>query len=223
MKIALFGGTFDPIHAGHLQAAQAALRQFRLDRILFIPTGIPPHKLHNALTPFSHRYAMVALACAGNRRFAASLLEAPRDDGRPNYSLQTARAAKRSLGRRHKLYFLIGVDAFLDLPHWKEYGRLLGTMDFIVASRPGFNANTLRNVVPRGLLAIRQPPRPDTIALRHTALYLLRGVDVPVASRDIREAVRAGRRVAGLVPRLVEQYILKEGLYRSRGGGAHGA
>ncbi len=220
MNIALFGGTFDPIHAGHLHAARAAARRFRLGRVLFVPTGNPPHKVRDRLTPFVHRYAMVALACAENPVFIPSLLETPTPDGRPRYSIDTVRAARRLLRPSDKLFFLLGVDAFLDVPHWKEARRLLDSVNFLVVSRPGFDPRAIRDVVPEDLVdsaagrALRQ-----VLRLRHTTVQVLHGVEVPVASRDIREAVRAGRRVTGLVPPLVEEYIRKEGLYRSRKGG----
>ena len=215
MNIALFGGTFDPIHAGHLRAAEAAARKFRLDRVLLVPSGNPPHKYRDRLTLFHHRFAMVALACAGDARFVASLLEAPRPDGRPHFSIDTARAVKRSLSPHDHLFFLLGADAFLDLPHWKEYRRLLQTANFIVVSRPAFSSHEIWKTVPRSLLrSARGTASPEKIRMKRTTLHVLRGVDVPVASRDIREAIRAGRRVTGLVPPLVEQYIVKEGLYR---------
>jgi nicotinate-nucleotide adenylyltransferase len=222
VNIALFGGTFDPIHAGHVQAAHAAARQFRLDRVLFVPTGNPPHKVRDRLTSFPHRFAMVALACAEDRRFVPSLLEAPTPDGRPRYSIHTVRAAKRLLRPGDRLFFLLGVDAFLDLPHWKDYRRLLELLDFIVVSRPGFDSSEIQKVAPKELvLSGPSRKRPETIRLRYSTLHVLHGVDVPVASRDIREAIRAGRRITGLVPPLVEQYILKEGLYGPRSGGRH--
>ncbi len=214
MNIALFGGTFDPIHRGHLQAAKAAARKFKLDQILFIPTGNPPHKLRDQLTLFTHRFAMVALACAEDRRFIPSLLEAPTADGRSQYSVATARKVKKLLGFKAQLFFLIGVDAFLELPQWKDYRRLLELVNFIVVSRPGFESRAISKVVPRDMVrAGSGHARLDTVRLRHSTLSILRGVAAPVASRDIREAIRAGRRVAGLVPPLVEQYIWKEGLY----------
>ena len=217
MNVALFGGTFDPIHAGHIRAARAAARRFRLDQVLFIPSGTPPHKYHDQLTDFPHRFAMVALACAADRRFVPSLLEAPASGRRPQYSIDTARAVKRRLAPRDKLYFLIGADAFLDLPHWKDYRRLLDLVNFIVVSRPGFSNRKIGKIVPRDLHpAIGAGTALGTTQLRHTALHVLDGVHVPVASRDIREAVQSGRRVTGLVPPLVEEYILKEGLYRAR-------
>jgi len=201
VRIALFGGTFDPIHSGHLRAAKAAARKFSLDRILFVPSGAPPHKTRDRLTSFHHRYAMVALACAADPRFVPSLLEAPTLDHRPRYSIDTVRAARGRLNRGDELYFLIGVDAFLDLPHWHEYRRLLSTVNFIVVSRPGFPVAEISKAA-------------ESIPGKRKAIHLLKGVSVDVASRDIREAIRLGRRVTGLVPPLVEQYILGEGLYR---------
>jgi len=159
---------------------------------------------------------MVALACAGNPGFVPSLLEAPRTDGRLHYSVATTKKVTRSLGAKDHLFFLLGLDAFLDLPHWKEYQRLLDLVDFIVVSRPGFSNTQVTSIVPPSLVRRgKGKSGPDTIPLRKSLLHILRGVDVPAASHKIRATIHAGRRVAGLVPPLVEEYILKEGLYRS--------
>ncbi len=215
MNIALFGGTFDPIHAGHLWAARTAARRFKLDRILFVPTGHPPHKVRNRLTPYVHRFAMVALACASQPFFIPSLLERPTPDGRPQYSIGTVRRAKRDLSPGDQLYFLIGLDAFLDLPTWKDYRQLLDAVNFIVVSRPGFEMRHIREVVPaRLVISDAGLPRGEGLRLRKSCLYILPGVESPIASRNIREAVCRGGSISGLVPPLVEQYILKEDLYR---------
>ena len=243
MNIALFGGTFDPIHSGHLRAAKAAASTFGLARVLFVPSAYPPHKHANRLTPFPHRFAMVALACARDPRFIPSLLEAPTRDARPQYSVTTVDRVKRSLGAKDRLFFLIGVDAFLDLPEWKDHRRLLDMVDFIVVSRPGFDARKVWSVLPtdrtreaRGKGLVRAKAGigrsrletrdselearawPRLIRFRQTTLHTLEGVHVPIASRDIREAIRARRRIAGLVPPVVEKYILKEGLYAQKAG-----
>jgi nicotinate-nucleotide adenylyltransferase len=202
-----------------VQAARAAARKFRLDRVLFIPTGRPPHKHGDRLTSFPQRYGMVALACAGDPRLIPSLLEAPTRKGKPCYSIDTVRQVRRSLHKRDRLFFLIGVDAFLELPSWKEYRRLLELVDFIVVSRPGFDGNEIRKVVPEAMIRSGGGGRLDVIRLRRSTLHVLRGVHMPVASHDIRKAISAGRRVTGLVPPLVEEYILKEGLYRTHRGG----
>jgi nicotinate-nucleotide adenylyltransferase len=219
VNIALFGGTFDPIHSGHLRAAKAAASEFKLDRILFVPSAHPPHKHGNQLTPFAHRFAMVALACANDPRWVPSLLEAPTRDERPQYSITTVGKVKRALGPKDRLFFLIGVDAFLDLPHWKDHRRLLEAVDFIVAFRPGFDARQIWSVLPPDLRRAgcgleAAAGKPAVIKLRRTTLYILESVQAPVASRDIREAIRARRRIAGLVSPVVEKYILKEELYR---------
>jgi nicotinate-nucleotide adenylyltransferase len=217
MRVAIFGGTFDPIHAGHLKAARAAAQRYHLDRILFMPSGNPPHKPPGKLTPFVHRYAMVALACAAHPRFVPSLIEAPRDRRRPHYSIETARQVKKSLRRGDRLCFLIGLDAFLDLPQWREPNRLLDMADFIVVSRPGFRVQDVLGVV-RGRL-VGSPAtlaNRGTVHLRKSRLHILRGVDAAVSSHEIRESLRRGLRVTGLLPALVEEYILKYGLYSSK-------
>lgn len=215
MRIAIFGGTFDPIHGGHLRAARAAARKLKLDRILFVPSGNPPHKVEDGLTPFAHRYAMVALATGGDERFVPSLLEAPAPGGGPNYSIDTVLAAKRTLKKIDRIFFLLGADAFLDLPHWKDFRRLLNSTDFVVVSRPGFSIAQIAESFPSDLrVKPGSKARPDSLSLRRTKIHLLTGLDVAIASSEIRTAIRGGRSVAGLVPPLVEQYIMKEGLYR---------
>lgn len=215
-SIALFGGSFDPIHAGHLAVARAAQRRFHLDRIHFIPSGRPPHKRKGELAPFAHRYAMVALACAENSRFIASLAEAgARITGhRVSYSVDTVRHFRRQLRHRDdRLYFLLGADAFLQIPTWKNYKALLEACDFIVASRPGFRLETLRRVIPPELLA-RAPAGRRTIRLRHSAVRLLDGVRSHVSATEIRRRCRRGLSLRGLVPARVEEYISKQALYQ---------
>jgi len=197
-----------------MAAARAALRRLHLDRVIFIPTGNPPHKTHDHLTDFAQRYAMVALACASDRRFIPSTVEAPTVDGSPRYSIDTVRSVRRKLRQHDRLFFLVGADAFLDLPHWREFRRLLDSVEFIVVSRPGFDADALRRVAPPDLMPARRlRQKAETIRLRHGAIHILPGVEAPFASREIRQAVRACAPITGLVPRLVEEYILKEGLY----------
>ena len=215
MKIALFGGTFDPIHAGHLKAAQAAARRYGLDRVLFIPSGRPPHKTHKPLTDFHHRYAMVTLACARHPIFVPSLLEAPSADGRVNYSLDTVRRARRRLKARDRLYFLIGVDAFLDIRSWRGWRELLKLIHFIVVSRPGFGMESVLEMLPSGLLRGASGPsrHGKEIRLGASTVFLLSGVRQSVSAHQIRNAVRRGRTIPKAVPREVGEYIRKENLY----------
>ena len=223
MNIAIFGGTFDPIHSGHLRAARAAARRFELDRVLFVPCGVPPHKVGGNLAPFPHRFAMVALASQGEPGFVPSLLEAPKPDHRPNYSVETAQAVRRMLGSRDRLYFILGIDSFLDLPHWKDYRRLCELADFIVASRPGFGGRGLMTSIRDGQAGKVDSGKESKLLLpRGAGVHVLSGVRAAIASRDIRSTARAGRSLTGLVPPLVEEYIRKEELYRSGRNGRPG-
>ncbi len=220
MNLALFGGTFDPIHSGHLRVARRAMAEFGLDRILFVPSGNPPHKPDADLAPFVHRFAMVVLACASESRFIPSLLETPTTDGSPHYSVDTARRLRQRLGLQDRLYFLIGVDAFLEIRQWKDYRDLFNLVNFIVVTRPGFEAREISTVLPEDVLATGGRPLPgseDTRSLRQSSVHMLRGVRVPLASREIRDALRRGERITGFVPALVEKYMVKEGLYRPDG------
>ena len=217
MKIALFGGTFDPVHNGHLQIARRAARVCKLDQVLFVPSGGPPHKPRRRLTPFAHRLAMVALACAGESRFIPSLLEA--DERRMQYSVNTVARLRRTLKAKDRLFFLAGLDAFLDLPHWKNPGRLLNKVDFIVVARPGFRLDKMFQVV-EGRLAVGMRERREAkgvMRLRQTSVHISPGLKEPIASRGIRSALRRGRSTAGLLPPLVERYIMKERLYGAGG------
>lgn len=220
MNIALFGGTFDPIHVGHLRAARAATRRLRLDRVLFVPSGVPPHKPGEEIAPYPHRFAMVALAVRGERAFVPSLLEAPKGDGRPNYAIETVRTARAMARPNDRLYFILGLDSFLDLPNWKDCERLSEMTDFIVASRPGFSSRRLLASIGNGYAGTVLSETGSSLRLPGgSGVHVLSGVRTPVASRDIRRAAAAGRSLAGLVPPLVEEYIEKEGLYRSARAG----
>ena len=132
MNIALFGGTFDPIHRGHVNVARAAAERFKLKEVWFVPADIPPHKQKAPVTSYFHRYSMVALALAGEPDFLPSLLEAPDPEAhverRPSYSIDTVRRVKAGLRKRDRLYFLIGIDAFRDIAKWYEAEALLKGM-----------------------------------------------------------------------------------------------
>lgn len=223
-RIALFGGTFDPIHDGHLAVARAALRRFHLDEILFIPTGRPPHKHRRSLASYPHRLAMTALACAENPKFIASLAEAGADlSGREKfYSVDTVRRFREKFpARRARLYFILGADQFLKINSWHESKTLLGLCDFIVASRPGFSMRALRAVIPPELLGRERTRRVSreklsgrAIPLLHTTIYLLDSVSSKVSATEVRRRLDRGQSIHGLVPPRVEEYIKKQALYR---------
>jgi nicotinate-nucleotide adenylyltransferase len=214
-SIALFGGTFDPIHSGHLVVAHTAQRRFHLDTIYFIPSARPPHKARSEMTPFIHRYAMVALACAEHRGFSPSLAEAPVDGATPHvfYSVDTVRRFRREHPDDH-LYFIVGADQFLELPTWKNYESLLDLCDFIIASRPGFRIDALRLVVPPEKLGPGAANNGNRIVLRKSAIHLLTTVHSHVSSTEVRDLLLEKKNIHSLVPPRVEEYILGQALYR---------
>jgi|SRR5208337_1184258 len=184
MNIGLFGGSFDPIHRGHLVLAQAAASRYSLRQVLFVPANVPPHKQKQPLAAFIHRYAMVALATQDERGFVASLLEAPefatthagtaapsassgQAPGCPsersspaNYSIDTVRRLKKTLKKSDRLFFLLGIDAFREIAQWHEARALLAECDFIVASRPGYSLRDVAESLPEDLrppVAVTRP------------------------------------------------------------------
>jgi len=233
MNIGLFGGTFDPIHKGHLELALAARERCGLGRVYFVPTNVPPHKAAQPVASYFHRYAMTALATQSEKAFLPSLLEAPGEfvlhdkkssrgsvASTPNYSIDTLRKLKQSLKKSDRLFFLIGVDAFKDIAKWREAESLFAECEFIVASRPGFSLADVATALPENLRPraeatrpfARQPAKGDLV-LPGVTLHLLDDVNQKISATEIREAVRAKRPIRKFVPEGVEEYIRKEGLY----------
>ena len=220
MKIALFGGTFDPVHLGHLAVARAAAEKFGLGRVYFTPADLPPHKQKRKLTDFQHRFAMLALATADDPRFVPSLLDA--HTGHPNYSINTVRRLKSTLKKTDKLYFLIGIDAFKDISTWRQPEELLSEVEFIVVSRPGHSLADVGRALPESLRptdlilrAMRRQQAEGTIALTGATIHLLGAVREKVSSTQIRAAAanRSMKQLSRYVPSLVAEYIKKENLY----------
>lgn len=194
MNIALYGGTFDPIHMGHLEVARSAADTFDLERVLLIPVGAPPHRGGRPEAPYRDRYRMVELACEADARFEASDLEAERKDGRPNYSIDTIQRVKPGLAAGDRLFFVIGCDAFADIRTWHRWEEVVRGTEWIVVSRPGSECDEER--VPGG-----------------ARVHWLRGVAVPVSSTGLRRRLRADERVADWLPANVREFIRSRGLY----------
>jgi len=188
LRIALFGGTFDPIHSAHLQIAHEAARQCALDRVWFIPASRPPHKSGVITAPYEDRYRMVELACAGEPMFEASRIE---EGEEKSYSIGTIERVRKSFGNQDELYFLIGADAFAEIRTWKRWQDVVASVEFIVVSRPG-----TQYVVPDG-----------------ARVHALWGVSLPVSSSEIRRRLAEGDDSVELPPAVLT-YIREHGLYR---------
>jgi len=229
MNIGLFGGTFDPIHNGHLALARAAQERFQLGRIYFVPCDVPPHRPQGPAASFLHRYAMVALATKGEKAFFPSLLEAPetapcspgRTPPRPNYSIDTVQRMKQSLKKSDRLFFLIGIDAFDGIAKWHEPEALLRECEFIVASRPGYSLADVANALPERLrpkAAVSKPfakqPAKGDLLLAGATIHLLDGVHQPASASAIREAVAGKRPLGKFLDAVVAEYIKKMELYK---------
>src|SRR5882757_55101 len=207
MNIAIFGGTFDPIHNGHIALARAAQERFELGRIYFVPAHTPPHKSHAPLANFHQRYAMVVLATMQDKTFVPSLLEAPDVVGAQvsgkgkqvvsaNYSIDTIRRLKQTLKKADRLSFLIGVDAFKDIAKWHEAEALLRECEFIVASRPGYSLADVANSLPEKIRPSAAATKPfakqaakGDLVLAGATIRLLDDVNQPVSSTAIRSAI----------------------------------
>jgi nicotinate-nucleotide adenylyltransferase len=215
MRIGLFGGTFDPIHWGHLRSAEEVSESFGLDRVLFIPASIPPHKRGQTTTPARDRLEMVRLAVARNPRFKASTVEISRPG--ISYSIDTVRHfAKR---RRHgnSLFFIIGLDAFREIGSWKNFAEIFPLCDFIVTSRPGSkDSDPLRGtgVAVKKLFCYDFKQR----NYKHrsgTRVFFIKLTDIAISASEIRRRIKEGESIRYLVPPGVETYIKKQGLYRN--------
>jgi nicotinate-nucleotide adenylyltransferase len=214
MRIGLFGGTFDPIHWGHLRSAEEVREAFLLDRVLFIPTSKPPHKRGQTTTPAHDRLAMVHLAVAKNPRFKVSTVEIRRAG--VSYSIDTVRYFANRTKGQNDLFFVLGLDAFREIETWKDFTELFSLCNFIVTSRPGSrDSDPLRgtSVAVRKLFCYDFEGK----MYRHqsgTSLQFLQLTDFAVSASAIREKVREGKSIRYLVPSAVEAYISKRGLYR---------
>jgi nicotinate-nucleotide adenylyltransferase len=233
MNIGLFGGSFDPIHRGHMALAQAAADRIELRQLLFVPANVSPHKQKQPVTAFVHRYAMVALATQDQKHFIPSLLEAPaeaelrsastgrRPAATPSYTIDTVRRLKQTLKKADRLYFLIGIDAFRDIAKWREAKALLAECAFVVASRPGFSLRDVAESLPDGLrppAAVTKPFQKQAasgdLVLPGLTLHLLEGIQQNVSATTIREAAAQGKPLGRWLDPKVAEYVQKMGLYR---------
>lgn len=187
-RIAIFGGTFDPVHSAHLTVAREAADRFSLDKVLFVVAAHPPHKPQSTGAGFEHRIRMIELACETDARFEASRLE---EGAGKSYSIDTIEELREQIGPGDRLFFLIGADAFAEISTWYRWTDVIAGVEFIVVTRPGHSYG-----VPKGALVHRL----ETVAL-------------PVSSSEARVRLASGAEVVEL-PEPVRAYILAQNLYR---------
>jgi nicotinate-nucleotide adenylyltransferase len=216
-RIGLYGGTFNPIHRGHLRAAADVRRAFRLETVLFIPSYIPPHKGSAGIASAADRFRMVELACQGHEGFVPSPIEVEARE--TSYSILTLRKVKE-VEPKAWFFFIVGADAFLEIETWREYERVLAECLFIVTGRPGFNLESVADVL-GGRLRERICPLslgevPDESQFSRFGVFLLPIKALDISSTDIRNRVRRSENLAGLVPRPVAAYIREHQLYTGR-------
>jgi nicotinate-nucleotide adenylyltransferase len=199
-RIGIMGGTFDPIHFGHLVTAEEARINFELDKVIFVPTGNPPHKKDYEVTEPEHRYLMTALATNSNPFFEVSRIEIERKGY--SYTVDTLNQLVEIYGKDTSLFFISGADAVLDILTWKNIKGVLDVCTFIAATRPGYPVKKLKDKLE------------EIKKLYGKDVYLLEVTAIAISSTEIRRRVKEGRSIKYLVPEGVEEYILKNGLYR---------
>lgn len=229
MRIGIMGGTFDPIHLGHLRAAEEIYWAFRMDRIVFVPAARPPHKEEAVVASALHRYEMVSLATVFTPYFTVSPIELQREG--KSYSVETVREFQKLAGPDTRLYFVVGVDAFLEMSAWRDAEELLRLTRVIVTARPGWRLDEVEGLLtPEQRYLLGQPSfrylkvgEIDAAQVEKSPtprqVLLVEVVSLDIASREIRQLVEEGRSIRHLVPDTVAAYMAKNRLYQRPGRG----
>jgi nicotinate-nucleotide adenylyltransferase len=214
-KIGLFGGTFNPIHLGHLRGAEEIREGFSLDQVIFIPSAIPPHKAMEEIIDAGHRLEMVRLATVSNSFFSISDIELSRAG--KSYSIDTLRHFRE--GCTDNLFFILGGDAFVEIETWKDYKNLFTLCHFIVMARPGFQKTPVASQLP-GALNDHFHYDPEMKAWVHASGHHLTFREISfldISSTKVRELIERGESVRYLIPPETEAYVHQHGLYRKKG------
>lgn len=200
-KIGIMGGTFNPIHFGHLFIAQTALDALELNKIIFIPTGIPPHKQQELILDSNHRINMINLATKSNPNFSVSDIEVKREA--TSYTIDTIRELKQLYSKETEFYFITGTDAFVEIETWKEYEELLRIVKFVVVTRQVSSSNLLDEKI-------------DFLTKKYRArITKIKIPTLDISSTDIRNRIKTKGSIKYLLPENVEKYILSNRLYEN--------
>lgn len=212
MRLGIFGGTFNPIHYGHLRAAEEIRYKINLDRVIFIPSGNPPLK-SSELSDAVHRYAMTKLATDSNVNFVVSDIEL-RQTGKA-YTVNTLERLFE-IYAGDELFFVLGIDAFLDIPNWRQPDRLIGMIDFIILTRPGFD---LKDIIKSPFISGRIKTDRiigETITLKGGREAIIVDISpLDISSTEIRRLVGEDKSIKYILPEAVEKYIYTHNLYKS--------
>jgi len=214
MKWGLFGGTFDPIHFGHLRAAEEMMEIFKLNRIIFVPSSRPPHKLEAEITSFYHREQMVRMSIEGNANFSFSEVENLRSG--KSYSVETVEYILNKYMDNLELYFIVGQDAFEAVTTWKDWEKLLLLCNFAVMTRPGYKNKGLDNILTKEFAArfVYDKEVDGFKGPTGHAIYFRNTTFLDISSSRIRSMAKTGNSVRYLTPDNVRQYIAKNGIYK---------
>ena len=202
MRLGILGGTFDPIHMGHLRTAEEIGQELDMEKVYLIPSASPPHKTEEPVTPFDHRLTMTRLAIVGSSLLDALDLEGNRAG--PSYSIETLKELHAIFKPDPDLFFILGIDAFLEINTWKEYERLFDYAHFVIISRPGYRKEKIEPFLMKSGLENK------TLTIKETTL-------MDISSTNIRKMVQQGKSIRFLVPGPVRDYIAEKGLYGKNG------
>jgi nicotinate-nucleotide adenylyltransferase len=213
LRIGLFGGTFNPVHLGHLRSAEEIREKFNLSKIIFVPSRIPPHK-KTRITPSELRFEMVKLSTLGNPFFEVSEIELQRPGN--SYFFETLDYFNNLFENRTELFFIMGLDAFREIRTWKKYPHFFSACNFIIMSRPGADHSTLENVIPldaNHLFRLEKEKQRYVHTSGHTLSFCKISL-LEISSTAIRKNISEGKTIKYLVPDSVEQYIRDHELLR---------
>ena len=209
-RIGLLGGTFDPVHYGHLQLAESALKECKLDKVVFIPSAQPPHKNGTSIASFNHRLAMLSLATQGITGFECNAIEGILP--KPSYTIDTLRELQKLYSPDCQLYFLIGADAFLDILTWKSHHEILRSVNIILSHRKGYKSDLLSALLKK--LNYKRGDRAWHGENDKKDIFILEQTPVGFSSSDIRRMISSGESVHRMVPEWVDEYIQRNQLYQ---------
>lgn len=215
MRVGLLGGTFNPVHWGHLRAAEEIREIFDLTQVIFIPTNISPHKEYKEIVSADHRLKMLDLAVEDNTYFFTSDVELKRPG--KSYSIETISHFRRTFGEGLTPFFILGIDAFLEITSWKNYQELFSLCNFIVMSRPRYEVNELQKLIP---IQVKkdyryQPDEKRFVNNSHFSIYFTEITPIDISSHSIRTLIKGGHSIKYLLPEEVENYVKEHKLYRA--------